>query len=39
MTRFIHDQFAKDYLEEMLSPYGEVNSSRRVSAEVREIDI
>ena len=39
MTRFIHDQFAKDYLEEMLTPYGEVKSSRRVSAEVREIDI
>jgi len=26
MTRFIHDQFAKDYLEELLSPYGEVKA-------------
>lgn len=24
MTRFIHDQFAKDYLEELLKPYGEL---------------
>ncbi|WP_210407554.1 hypothetical protein [Hydrocoleum sp. CS-953] len=23
MTRFIHDQFAKDYLEELLSQFGE----------------
>ncbi len=39
MTRFIHDQFAKDYLEELLSPYGEVKIPRRVPSEVREIDI
>ncbi|MCT7985630.1 hypothetical protein NG796_20360 [Laspinema sp. A4] len=39
MTRFIHDQFAKDYLEELLSPYGEVKPSRRVAGEVREIDV
>ena len=39
MTRFIHDQFAKDYLEELLTPYGEVKAPRRVSGEVREIDI
>ncbi|NER46553.1 MAG: hypothetical protein F6J92_07635 [Symploca sp. SIO1A3] len=39
MTRFIHDQFAKDYLEELLTPYGEVKAPRRVSGEVREIDV
>ncbi|MFN6513452.1 MAG: DUF4351 domain-containing protein [Nostoc sp. CreGUA01] len=39
MTRFIHDQFAKDYLEELLKPYGEVQGSSRVAGEVREIDI
>ncbi|NET57730.1 MAG: hypothetical protein F6K47_16690 [Symploca sp. SIO2E6] len=39
MTRFIHDQFAKDYLEELLAPYGVVKAPRRVSGEVREIDI
>ncbi len=27
MTRFVHDEFAKDYLEELLKPYGEVKSS------------
>lgn len=39
MTRFIHDQFAKDYLEELLTPYGEVQAPRRVAGEVREIDV
>ena len=39
MTRFIHDQFAKDYLEELLKPYGEVKASSRVAGEVREIDV
>jgi hypothetical protein len=39
MTRFIHDQFAKDYLEELLKPYGKVEAQKPVSAEVRYIDI
>ncbi|MFL9454735.1 hypothetical protein AB0758_27055 [Tolypothrix bouteillei VB521301_2] len=39
MTRFLHDQFAKDYLEKLLQPYGELQVPRRVSAEVREIDL
>ena len=39
MTRFIYDQFSKDYLEELLKPYGEVNSSKKVAAEVKEIDV
>lgn len=39
MTRFIHDQFAKDYLEELLSPYGDVQAPRRVAGEVRQIDV
>ncbi|MEH2418942.1 hypothetical protein [Nostoc sp.] len=39
MTRFIHDQFAKDYLEQLLTPYGEVQASRRVAGEVRQIDV
>jgi hypothetical protein len=39
MTRFIHDQFAKDYLEELLSPLGEIQSPRRVAGEVRQIDV
>lgn len=39
MTRFIHNQFAKDYLEELLKPYGEVQGFSRVAGEVREIDV
>ena len=39
MTRFIHDQFAKDYLEELLKNYGEVKPSEKVSGEIKEIDV
>ncbi|MEG5161041.1 flagellar assembly protein H [Microcoleus sp. AT3-A2] len=39
MTRFIHDLFAKEYLEELLSPIGTVNIGRDVTSEVREIDV
>jgi hypothetical protein len=38
MTRFIHDQFAKEYLEELLKRYGEFKASEKVPSEVREID-
>ncbi|MBD2456178.1 DUF4351 domain-containing protein [Nostoc sp. FACHB-87] len=39
MTRFIHDQFSKDYLEELLKPFGQVQAPSRVAAEVKEIDV
>jgi hypothetical protein len=39
MTRFIYDQFAKDYLEELLSILGEVQAPREVREEVRQIDV
>jgi len=39
MTRFPHDQFAKDYLKELLAPLGEVETSRDVTGEVQEIDV
>lgn len=39
MTRFIHDQFSKDYLEEILSPYGKVTAPFPVSPEAKEIDL
>lgn len=39
MTRFIHDEFAKDYLEGLLKPYGKVKSDSRVASEVRKIDV
>ncbi|MUG95991.1 DUF4351 domain-containing protein [Scytonema sp. UIC 10036] len=39
MTRFLHDQFAKDYLKELLKNYGSVNTSEKVSTEIKEIDV
>ncbi|MFB2923361.1 MULTISPECIES: hypothetical protein [Aerosakkonema] len=39
MTRFPHDQFAKDYLKELLTPLGQVETNRNVAGEVREIDV
>jgi hypothetical protein len=39
MTRFLFDRFAKDYLTELLSPLGEVETSQDVPAEVRQIDV
>ena len=39
MTKQPHDQFAKQYLKELLSPFGEVEISREVTGEVRQIDI
>ncbi len=39
MTRQPHDQFAKQYLEELLAPLGEVETSRDVPSEVRQIDV
>ena len=39
MTRFPHDQFAKEYLKELLTPLGQVETSRKVAGEVREIDV
>ncbi len=39
MTRQPHDQFAKQYLEELLSPFGTVEISREVTDEVRQVDI
>lgn len=39
MTRFPHDQFAKDFLESLLSPLGQVQTSLKISSEVREVDV
>ncbi len=39
MTRLLHDQFAKQYLEELLSPLGEVKTSQNIAAEVRQVDV
>ncbi|MCT7993352.1 hypothetical protein [Laspinema olomoucense] len=39
MTRTAHDQFAKQYLEELLAYLGQVQTSRDVPSEVRQIDV
>jgi hypothetical protein len=39
VTRFIHDQFAKDYLSELLSRFGTVETSKKIASEVREVDV
>ena len=39
MTKFPYDQFAKQYLEELLSSIGEVKAPREVRGEVRQIDV
>jgi len=39
MTRQAHDQFAKQYLAELLSALGEVETSRDVTSEVRQVDL
>ncbi len=39
MTRQPHEQVAKEYLEELLTPLGKVETSRDVKSEVREIDV
>ncbi|MBS3028306.1 MAG: hypothetical protein HCA25_14790 [Dolichospermum sp. DET50] len=39
MTRQLHDQFAKEYLEELLTSLGSVETSKKVKSEIREIDV
>lgn len=39
MTRQSHDQFAKEYLEELLAPLGTIKKSEKVKSEVQEIDV
>ena len=39
MTRFPYDEFAKGFLESLLSPFGDVQTSYKISSEVREVDI
>lgn len=39
MTRFIHDQFAKQYLSELLSSFGTVETIKDIASEVRQVDV
>ncbi len=34
-----HDQFAKNYLEELLSPLGQVEISKEITDETRQIEL
>ncbi|BDA72969.1 unknown protein [Rivularia sp. IAM M-261] len=39
MTKFPYDEFSKSYLKELLQPLGKVETSCKVPAEIREIDV
>jgi hypothetical protein len=39
VTKFVYDSFAKNYLRELLLPFGSVEIGRDVVGEVREIDV
>jgi hypothetical protein len=39
MSQFPHDEFAKEYLPELIKDYGEAKSGENVIAERREIDV
>ncbi len=39
MTKFPYDEFAKEFLEILLSPFGKVEPSYKIAAEVREVDV
>jgi hypothetical protein len=39
MTRFPHDEFAKGFLESLLAPFGQVQTSFKITSEVREVDV
>jgi hypothetical protein len=39
MTEFPHDRFAKNLLESLLAPGGQVTTALTIDSEVREIDV
>jgi hypothetical protein len=39
MTKFPYDDFAKSFLETLLLPFGKVEPSYKIAAEVREVDV
>ena len=39
MTQFPHDEFAKNFLDSLLSPLGTVQVSQQISSEVRYADV
>ena len=39
MSRQVHDELAKEYLEALLSPLGNVKTSQKIRSEVLEVDV
>lgn len=39
MTKFPYDEFAKNYLRQLLSSIGKVDSSLKLATEIKEIDV
>ncbi len=39
MSQFPHDDFAKDFLNSLLSPFGSIQPSYKISGEVRYVDL
>jgi len=39
MTRFVHDQFAQEYLPQLFNDYGTVVSSANITAEIKQVDV
>jgi hypothetical protein len=39
MTRTAHDRFAKQFIEDLLSPFGQVELSREILGETRQADV
>lgn len=39
MTKFPHDEFAKEYLSELCKDYGKVESDKLIRSEGRRVDI
>ena len=39
MTRFLWDKYSKDYLQDMIVPYGTVEVGKSIAPEIKEIDV
>jgi hypothetical protein len=39
MSQFPHDDFAKDFLNSLLSPFGSINPNYKIAGEVRYVDL
>lgn len=39
MTRFVHDQFAQEYIPELCGDYGIATPSANVTSEIRQVDV